>query len=144
MTPDRDSSSEHTVALLAAYSHGEDWLATAKLYVEGNIALLERVLEPVAAGIELIRPPSTYLVLLDCSGLGMSAEELSRFMLTSARLILSPGTEFGETGVSTQFMRINLAASRATVIEAARRLVEAARPLLQAKHLHENGDTPPP
>jgi len=114
-----------TEGMLAAYGHGKDWLDAVKLYIEGNLALLEAEIRPISDKIRVGRPQSTYLVWLDCSGLGMGVEELNHFVTHRARLLLSPGSEFSDkTG---QFQRVNIATTRDTVAECARRLVAAVR-----------------
>jgi cystathionine beta-lyase len=73
-----------------------------------------------AGRIVPLRPQATYLVWLDCRGMGLSDEALSDFMLREANLMLTGGGEFAEgTG---QWQRINVACARATVEEAAARL----------------------
>jgi len=60
---------------------------------------------------------------MDCRGLGMTAEELDRFMLLEARLWLDKGQKFGVEGHG--YMRVNLGCPRATVDEAIHRLTAA-------------------
>ena len=66
---------------------------------------------------------SLYLAWMDCRGLGMDAESLNKFMLTTARLWLDKGQKFGAAGRG--YMRVNLGCPRATVDEAIRRLTAA-------------------
>jgi len=74
-------------------------------------------------GIEVIEPQGTYLVWLDCRGLGMGPAELGRFMLDDAKVALEDGFIFGETG--NGFMRMNIACPRLILEEALQR-IEAA------------------
>ena len=73
--------------------------------------------------ITMRKPEGTYLVWLDCRGLGLSDEGLKSFFFEEAKLGLSAGVSFGKEG--SGFMRINLATPRATVEEAVSRLHQA-------------------
>ncbi len=119
-----------TTALLAAYDpagSGLRWLAAAKQLVESNVRYLEDYLARHCPLVVPLRPQATYLVWLDCRALGLDDEALSRFMLDEAKLLLSPGAEFApETG---QWQRINVACSRALLVQAAERLADAVERL---------------
>ena len=79
-----------------------------------------------------LRLDATYLVWLDCAGLGVSAAELVERMLREG-LVLSPGADFCSAGLADQYMRINVACPRATINEAVCRLRRvAASPRLAA------------
>ena len=55
-------------------------------------------------------PDATYLMLLDCRGLGMSDKELNDFMVHKAKIGLNTGVSFGKE--ISGFMRLNVACSR--------------------------------
>ena len=62
---------------------------------------------------------------LDCSGLGLTPEELEDLLLDKAHIWPDMGTKFGEkTG---QFIRLALACPRSVVEEAMNRLERAVR-----------------
>jgi cystathionine beta-lyase len=108
------------VGFEAAYTKGEAWLEELLQHLQGNIDYLDICLKEYMPSIKMLKPEGTYLVWLDCRGLGLSDEGLKSFFYEEARLGLSAGTGFGEEGKG--FMRINLATPRATVEEAVSRL----------------------
>ena len=111
------------VAMRAAYAEGLPWLRAAKAYVEENIEWLERFLTERVHEIVPMRPEATYLVWLDCSGLGLEPAALGSFLLEEAKVILSNGAEFSpEHG---RYQRINCACSRSTLVDAAEALERA-------------------
>jgi cystathionine beta-lyase len=63
------------------------------------------------------------LLWIDASALGISSHELVDIIEKSAALKLSDGLEYGECG--RYFLRMNLAAPRATVTEGLSRLKKA-------------------
>ncbi|MGN7455686.1 MalY/PatB family protein [Paenibacillus pasadenensis] len=114
-------------AVLGAYNGGEEWLKEALAYIRGNQQYLAQELRRSAPEISASVPEGTYLLWLDCRGLGLAEPELHRFFLEKARIQLSPGSSFGEGG--SGFMRLNAACSRATAEEAARRIAAAVQEL---------------
>ena len=73
--------------------------------------------------VKMRKPEGTYLLWLDCSGLGLSREQLDRFMIDEAELWLDGGSLFGEEGNS--FQRINAACRRETLEKALEQLKAA-------------------
>ncbi|MFP4155549.1 MAG: MalY/PatB family protein [Halothiobacillaceae bacterium] len=99
-------------ALKAAYTRGAHWPGELMQYIAGN---RDRVIEAVRdLPIKPMIPEATYLLWLDCRGLGLSDaasdpgdRALQRFFVDEAGLGLSQGIIFGEPGRG--YMRINLA-----------------------------------
>lgn len=112
-----------TVALEAAYRHGEDWLDQLLDYIEENLRFLKEYLATRIPRIKVIEPEGTYLAWLDCRDLGMDAQSLEKFMLEKAKIWLDEGYIFGPEGQG--FERINLACPRAILREALERLERA-------------------
>lgn len=84
-----------TEGMAAAYTHGGPWLSRAKIYVQENLDFVTGYLRAHVPEIEVLIPQATYLLWLDCSGLGFgSAAGLNAFMLKEARLLLSSGDSF--------------------------------------------------
>lgn len=108
------------VATEAAYRHGEEWLGQMLEYVEGNIAAVEEALagEP---RIRAVRPQASFLVWLDCRGLGLSHAELIDLFVNKARMALNDGTMFGAEGEG--FMRLNVATPRSVLLDSIGRLL---------------------
>ncbi|MFC5428937.1 MalY/PatB family protein [Paraburkholderia denitrificans] len=111
------------VAAEAAYTHGEPWLEAMLVYLRENHAHFASAINSATSKIEVLPADSLYLAWMDCRGLGMDAETLDKFMLTTARLWLDKGQKFGIEGHG--YMRINLGCPRSTVDEAIRRLTAA-------------------
>ena len=118
-----------TTVMLAAYTHGAQWLLEAKEYIEGNITFLLDALQRRVPGIKAHRPQATYLVLLDCQQLGLTSEQLESFILQDAGLLLSFGSQFAED--FGQFCRINCATSRSVLRQAVDRLERAVGLLMR-------------
>ncbi|HER35450.1 MAG TPA: putative C-S lyase [Halothiobacillaceae bacterium] len=99
-------------ALKAAYRHGSAWPGELMAHIAAN---RDRVIEAIAdLPIEAMVPEATYLLWLDCRGMGLSDaatdpedRALQRFFVEKAGLGLSQGIIFGEPGRG--YMRINLA-----------------------------------
>lgn len=115
------------VAAEAAYAHGEPWLEELLGYLRGNHAHFAEAVNRATGKLRVLPADSLYLAWMDCRGLGMDAERLNRFMLTTARLWLDRGEKFGREGHG--YMRVNLGCPRSTVDEAIRRLTAAVATL---------------
>ncbi|WP_410473324.1 MalY/PatB family protein [Guyparkeria sp. TX1] len=115
-------------ALKAAYTQGAHWPAELMRHVAGN---RDRVIEAVRdLPIEPMAPEATYLLWLDCRGMGLSDaasdpedRALQRFFIDEAGLGLSQGIIFGEPGRG--YMRINLATPTRVIDRAMAQLREA-------------------
>ena len=109
-----------TEATLAAYTKGGPWLAAAKAYIEANLEYVIGFLAAHVPAVRPIKPQATYLLLLDCSALGLAPAELDALFVAKARILPSHGAQFGEE--VAQFQRLNCAVARAVLEEAMRRL----------------------
>jgi cysteine-S-conjugate beta-lyase len=101
-------------ATLAAFLHGEPWLAAQIEYLRGNRDLVERSLELPMAHVE-----ATYLAWIDGAPLGV--KDAHQHFLQHG-VALSPGAQFGDA----RFVRLNFATQRARLAEALRRMRAAA------------------
>jgi cysteine-S-conjugate beta-lyase len=111
------------VAAEAACTHGEPWLEELLTYVRGNHQHFAQAVHGASSLVRALPADSLDLAWMDGRALGMDAEALDRFMLTTARLWLDRGQKFGVEGHG--YMRINLGCPRSTVDEAIRRLIAA-------------------
>lgn len=114
-------------AMEAAFNEGEEWLDQLLEYIDGNFNFIR---DYCAAHIPQIKPnlpDATYLVWLDCQELGMTNEELRRFMIEKAGLGLNEGWSFGRS--LNGFMRLNAACSRKVLEQAMKQLEEAVKAL---------------
>lgn len=111
------------VMIAAAYSQaGAEWADAQVSYLRGNCEVFENAVNSIP-GVHALPLQSTYLAWVDFSGTGMSYSEVSERVLKTARIAPSAGPAFG-TGGET-FLRFNLAAPRARIIEACDRLKDA-------------------
>ncbi len=94
-------------AMKAAYSQGDEWLEQQLKYLEENRDYTVKYIDRYIPGIKAIKPEGTYLIWLDCRGLGFNNKELEEFMVKKAKVGLDVGTWFGSGGEG--FMRINIA-----------------------------------
>ena len=112
-------------ACTAAYEQGEEWLEACKAYIWENVQYIQNFIAEKLPEIHVIEPQGTYLMWLDCSGLGLSPEALEALLLNKAHIWPDFGTKFGEkTG---QFIRLALACPRSVVAEVMTRLEKAIR-----------------
>lgn len=110
-------------ACTIAYEQGEQWLEECKAYIWENVQYICDFIQKKLPQIHVIEPQGTYLLWLDCSGLGLRPEELEELLLQKARVWPDMGTKFGEkTG---QFIRLALACPRSVVVEVMDRLYQA-------------------
>ncbi len=115
------------VACEAAYRYGRDWLEQVKEYIQDNIDFTAAYLEQNLPQIKLIRPQGTYLVWLDCSELGLSAQEREQWLWHKAHLWLDGGGIFGAEGQA--YERINVACPRTTLLQGLEQLKAAVEQL---------------
>ncbi len=111
------------VACQAAYETGAEWLTQLKDYLKRNLDYVRTFLKQEIPQIRLIEPEGTYLLWLDCRGLGLSDKELEKFMVEKANLWLDGGTMFGPEGAG--FQRINIAYPKQTLEKALHQLKAA-------------------
>jgi len=109
------------LGLEIAYRHGRDWLDELLLYLEENRDLAVSALR--ATGVGVVSPQGTYLLWLDFRKLGMSQEELMKFLINRAKLGLNDGLAFGPNGAG--FARMNIGCPRRTLEEGLHRLTKA-------------------
>lgn len=113
------------VACQAAYTYGEEWLEAVLKYIKTNIDYTREFLETRIPCIKMMDIQGTYLVWLDCRGLGLSVDELEDLVINKAGLWLDSGKIFGESGRG--FQRINVACPRATLTLALEKLEAAVK-----------------
>ncbi|MEW5322622.1 MalY/PatB family protein [Geobacillus thermoleovorans] len=107
----------------AAYRHGGPWLDALLDYLRQNIDMTAAYLADKLPQLRPVRPQATYLVWIDCRGLGLSEAELKKRLLEKGKLAVEFGSQFGQEGVG--FIRLNIACPRPTLEEGLRRLAMA-------------------
>ena len=119
------------IATIAAFECGEPWRKQMVEYIEGNVVLVESFLEEHIPQIKAIRPEASYLVWLDCRGLGLPHNEVVSLFTNKAKLALNEGAMFGCQG--SGFMRLNVGTTRANLLSALERLKEAVESRVEDK-----------
>ena len=116
-------------AFEAAYRDGGPWLDALMAYLETTRdEVMDRITHTLR-GIHPVAPEGTYLMWLDCRGLGLDDSALRDFFIHEAGLGLNPGISFGTGG--SGHMRLNLASPRPVIRAALDRLEAALRTLRQ-------------
>lgn len=112
--------------LVAAYTHGEEWLNAVKAYIVENIDFVDDFLRREIPEIKIMRPEASFLVFLDCRALGLNTEELAKLFVDKAHLALNTGASFGPGGEG--YMRLNVGAPRSIIEKALLQLRDAIHP----------------
>ena len=108
------------VATCAAYRHGHEWRRQMLRYVEENIETVEAYCRENLPGIKALRPDASFLVWLDCRGLGLTQEQLVDLFVNKARVALNDGAMFGREGEG--FMRLNVGMPRSELLKVLHRI----------------------
>jgi len=111
-----------TIALEAAYTHGQNWLSQLLTYLQENYQALETFFNEKLPEVKVMRPEATYLIWIDFSAYGLTDEALNQ-KLIDAGVGLNRGTQFGKQGAG--FMRINIGCPR-SILQAALERIEKA------------------
>lgn len=102
-------------AFEAAYREGDQWLDALMRYLEDMRDFAAEFIAREIPQIKLIKPEATYLLWLDCRGLGMSDAQLRDFFVRECKLGMNPGTAFGEGG--SGFMRMNIGTRNSVITQ---------------------------
>ena len=114
-----------SVASVAAYTHGGEWLDELIIYLESNINyVMDHFRERIPEIIPL-RAEATYMIWLNCKSLGMTGKELQNFFVTKAGVGMNEGSTFGPGGEG--YMRMNLACPMNTVVIAMDQIEKAIK-----------------
>ena len=116
-----------TIAFYTAYEQCDYYADQLVAYLEKNRDLVEQTLKDVP-GIEVTHAEGTYLLWLDCRGLGFESQKaLDKWLVEIAKLGFNSGMSFSPEGEG--YARMNIAAPRSTVEEALHRLTNAVKAL---------------
>ena len=75
-----------------------------------DVELVEYFCKKHLPQVKPLRPQASYLVWLDCRGLGLTQKALNDLFINKAHLALNDGETFGKEGRG--FMRLNVGTSR--------------------------------
>lgn len=110
-------------ATTAAYTYGAEWLQQMRSYVIENVDYVEDYLKKNIPQIRMLRPQASFLIWLDCRGLGLSQHDLVSLFEDKAKLALNDGSMFGPGGEG--HMRLNIGCPRSVLAEAMEALKKA-------------------
>jgi cysteine-S-conjugate beta-lyase len=108
-----------TYATIAAYEKGDAWVDEFLVYLQGTIDWIAEFLKTELPTLKMSPVEGTYQVWFDCTATGLAGDDL-KAMLGKSGFGATPGTWFD--GDATQFIRINIAAPRADIMDAFQRL----------------------
>ncbi|WP_366910487.1 PatB family C-S lyase [Methylotenera sp.] len=111
------------VAFEAAYRGEGAWLESLLAYLQNTRDAAAVYIKRELPEIRIIQPEGTYLLWLDCRGLGMNDKRLQQFLVNEAKVGLSTGISFGTGGEG--FMRMNIGTPRKNVMTALKRIRDA-------------------
>lgn len=107
----------------AAYRGGREWLDALKNYLQENRDYMKAFLAEHFPKFIMSDLEGTYLTWVDMRSLGLTNEELKKYMAEECRLWLDDGDMFGVEGEG--FMRFNIACTKATLEKAMWQMKEA-------------------
>lgn len=111
------------IATIAAFENGEPWRREMIEYIEGNIEFTIEYCKQHIPQIVAVRPEASFLVWLDCRGLGLTHDKIVELFTQKAALALNDGAIFGTQGEG--FMRLNVGTPREVLQTALERLKTA-------------------
>lgn len=112
-----------TIASIAAYSEGSEWLDELLYYLNQNVDYVVNYFKSLIPEIIPVQPEATYMIWLDCRKFGMSGRELQDFFVRKAGIGLNEGSIFGPGGEG--FMRMNIATTKEKVRTAMEKIEKA-------------------
>jgi len=111
-----------TVALEAAFTYGDEWLAQLLRYIQDNYEALEQFFGEYLPEVKVMRPESTFLIWIDFSAFGLADEALNQKLIDGG-IGLNRGVQFGREG--SGYMRMNIGCPRSVLMEALQRIQRA-------------------
>lgn len=108
------------VASKVAWDDCEGWLNELRTYLHGNYSALLAFVRKRLPALRVASLEATYLAWVDISALNVPSAELARRLEQEAKVKFSPGAIYGEKK-DASYLRINLACSRTTLLEALER-----------------------
>lgn len=115
-------------AALAAYQHGDDWLAELLVYLEGNYRTMSEYIQRYLPEIKITPIEGTYLAWLDCREIEIDTSPYA-FFLDKAGLAFNDGKIFGQGGEG--FVRFNFGCPHSIMIQGLERMKQALENMKQ-------------
>ena len=111
------------VALIAAYNESKQWLDELNQYLWGNYTALCDFVAKNIPQWTVCPLEGTYLVWVDITQTGMTAQQYADLLMEKAGVWVNPGTMYGPQS-GEGYIRINIACPRSRLMEALRRIEE--------------------
>lgn len=99
---------------IAAYNDGKEWLEALLEYLKENYETMAAYCRENFPELPICRLEGTYLVWMDCTGLGIDSTALEEDLLAETHLWLNAGAMYGQE----RYMRWNIACPRSRLMEA--------------------------
>jgi cystathionine beta-lyase len=109
------------VALMAAYNESEEWMDQLCHYLWKNYTALCQFFAQHLPAFRPMPLEGTYLVWVDITATGLTAQQCADRLLRQAHVWVNPGTMYGALS-GEGFIRINIACPRSLLMEALERL----------------------
>ena len=100
-------------AAVAAFTRGGEWLDELRSYLHENKVWTTQYIQKEIPQLKVVASQATYLMWLDCTALGISGDDLARFIIQDCKVAVSRGDGFGAEGKN--FIRLNIGCPRATL-----------------------------
>lgn len=114
------------IALQEAYNKCEWWLDDMCRYVYNNYLTLKEFFKSEMPEMCVSRLEGTYLVWVDVSSTGMTAERLADKLKKDGRVWMNGGKMYGDPQTS-QHLRINIACPRSRMLEGLKRMSDVVK-----------------
>ena len=111
-------------AQIAAYEEGGEWLDEALEYIEGNMDFVIDFAAKNMPKLKVRKPEGTYILWLDFSNYGISADEIHDRIYNKAKVLLQDGLVH-DPDLGGCFQRMCMPAARCVVEEAMKRICKA-------------------
>ncbi|MBP5210309.1 MAG: pyridoxal phosphate-dependent aminotransferase [Bacteroidales bacterium] len=112
-----------TVATEAAFTKCDEWHRQCMDYIQANIDFVADYLAENIPQITVVKPHASFLMWLNCTGLGLSHDALIDLFVNKAHLALNDGEDFGPGGEG--HMRLNVGCPRSVLAKAMEQLKNA-------------------
>lgn len=114
-------------ALLAAYTHGDQWLHELMKTLEANRDFAVHFIKSEIPEMKVFSPEGTFLLWLDCDKLGLRYNDLTEFFIRQGKIRMNPGYRFGAE--ASMFVRFNIGCPLCQVKEGLIRINKAIQSL---------------
>lgn len=108
--------------LIAAYNEGASWLDALKAYLWDNYLTAKIFFEQYLPQYSITPLEATYLLWIDVSASGKTADEVAEELLSKQSLRVSSGSVYGAGGEN--FIRLNIACQRSRLNDGLNRLAK--------------------